>query len=162
MKDKLKVNDVYEFRYKDEIVQSQSYLYHCFDGTLVVKKRTNGELYFRDTYWSSGDSRSFTVEEAMEKGNLTFLCNLDDVDEIDKYQMDYYDDSDIKIMHIHAGYQNKYFLKKGAERSQSKMLEVLKNRISDQKQKLKSTENYLKNLNEMLEKVKGGDISIYL
>ena len=72
-------NDVFDFRYKPEEVKKRFEPYHCFDGTLVVKKYSDGKIFLVDTYWGGGDSRTFTPEKAIEQGELTFLCNLDEM-----------------------------------------------------------------------------------
>ena len=78
-------NDVFNFRYKPEEAKKRFETYHCFDGTLVVKKYSNDKLYLVDTYWCGGDNKTFTPDEAIEKGELTFLCNLDEMVDIKKW-----------------------------------------------------------------------------
>ena len=48
----IKLNDVYKFFYKQEYfkIQNVQNAYHCFDGKLIVKENTDGELYLEDTY----------------------------------------------------------------------------------------------------------------
>jgi hypothetical protein len=89
----IKLNDVYKFRYHEEVRNKKAFdPYWCFDGQLIVKENKNG-LYLEDTYWSS-DSRKFTLEEALQDGILTFVCNLDDVIECREYNLQYYEDED--------------------------------------------------------------------
>ena len=71
-----KENDVFNFRYKPEEAKKRFEPYHCFDGTLVVKKYSDGKILLVDTYWSGGDSRTFTPEKAMSQGELTFYVIL--------------------------------------------------------------------------------------
>lgn len=155
----IKVGDVYTFRY----FKSDNYEYHCFDGTLIVKERDNGDKYLEDTYWDTGGSRVFhSVNEALEKGELTFLFNFDMVEEVSKYMKDYYSDTDFFELYIHAGYRNRYFIKKGAKRSKEKMLEVLENKMKDTERQIESLKYTLTNLNENFKKVNGGDLDIYI
>lgn len=157
-----KENDVFEFRYKPEEVKKRFEPYHCFDGTLVVKKYDNGKIYLVDTYWSGGDSRTFTPEKAIEQGELTFLCNLEEMVDIKEHEMLYYDDADIVKMCIHAGYRSRFLIKKGTRRSQSKMLQSIRQKIEDEHSKIRSAENSLKWYNETLKKIEAGDTSVYL
>ena len=154
-------NDVFNFRYKPDEAKKRFEPYHCFDGTLVVKKYSAG-FYLVDTYWSSGDSRTFTPDEAIEKGELTFLCNLEEMDDIKEMETLYYDDADIVKMHIHAGYRSRFLIKKGTQRSQAKMLQSIKQKIEDEHSKIRSAENSLKWHNETLLKIEAGDTSVYL
>ena len=155
-------NDVFNFRYKPEEAKKRFEPYHCFDGTLVVKKYSDGKTYLVDTFWSSGDSRTFTPEKAIEQGELTFLCNLDEMVDIKEWETLYYDDADIVKMHIHAGYRSRFLIKKGTQRSQTKMLQSIKQKIEDEHSKIRSAENSLKWHNETLKKIEAGDTSVYL
>src|SRR6478609_2919716 len=55
----LRENDVFNFRYKPDEAKKRFEPY----GTLVVKKYGEDKLYLVDTYWGSGDSRTFTPDE---------------------------------------------------------------------------------------------------
>lgn len=119
----VKLNDVYNFRFNEKELGKRFMPYHCFDGTLIVRKRDNGDFYFQDTYWGCNDSKTFTIKQASEQGSLTFICNLDEVEKCREDDKLYYDDADFITLHIHANYSNAYYLKKGAIRSKEKMIE---------------------------------------
>ena len=155
-------NDVFNFRWKPDEAKKRFEPYHCFDGTLVVKKYGEDKLYLVDTYWSGGDSKTFTPDEAIKKGELTFLCNLDEMVDIKDWETAYYDDADIVKMHIHAGYRSRFLIKKGTQRSQAKMLQSIKQKIQDEHSKIRSAENSLKWHKETLKKIEAGDTSVYL
>ena len=153
----LRVNDVYSFRYDEVEVKKMFAPYHCFDGMLVVKER-KGKLMLEDTYWGYGDNRTFTPEEALQKGTLTFKYNLDEVEEIKKYELCYYADEDLfNLSHQHGCY-SKYAKRKGAQRNKEKMLAVLTQRIADEKSKIKWSQRNLVSLNEKLQKIEAGDV----
>lgn len=158
----LKENDVYKFRFNEHELKNRQYPNHCFDGTLIVKKYSDNRFFLEDTYWSCGESKSFTLSKAIELGSLTFLCNLDEMQDIERYEVDYYNDSDIVELTIHAGDRNRILIKKGTQRSQSKMLESIKRRISDKQDTIKYAESSLKQLNETLLKIESGDTTVYL
>jgi len=155
-----KVNDVYEFRYNAEMVKKLVYPYHCFDGTLIVRKFDDGSLRLVDTYWNS-DNRTFTIEKALKEGELTFICNLDEVDELKGFGTEYYDDSDVIRLKIHAGYRNETYLKKGAVKSKDKMISVIKEKIEIEENNIRSANRYIGLLAETLKKVESGDLNVY-
>jgi len=159
---KLKENDVYSFTYKSEVIEDMFMPYHCFDRQLVVKKGFAGVLGLYDTYWSSYSvSKVFTVEEALEKGKLKFKCNLDNVEEINKYELVYYDDKDIfDLSYQHKGYK-RFVLKKGAKRSKEKMMAVIKSRIEEAVSQIKYLERDIESLKEKEQNLLNGE-RIYL
>jgi hypothetical protein len=161
-----KLKDVFNFRYFDRGASN-----HCFDGQLIVKKGENGGFILMDTYWSSkhdgferwGDySRCFSPEDALKRGELTFVCNLDEVEEIREGDCAYYADEDVfNLSYQHGCY--KYFVKrKGAERSQAKMIETAKDKIKEAEYTLASTLRTLERLRETLAKIEAGDTTQYI
>lgn len=158
----LKVNDVYSFRYNEEEIKKRFEPYHCFDGQLVVKKRHGGDLYLVDTYWGSGDNRTFTLEKALNEGTLTFKCNLDEVENIREHEFGYYDDSDLfNLSHQHGCYKH-YTKRKGAERSKGKMLDTINKKISDTEYEIQWAQRNLIGLNERKQKIIDGDTTTYI
>ena len=157
---KIQEQDVFEFRYKNNNKVGID-LYHCFDGILVAKGGSDGEIYLEDTFWSS-DSRRFTPEQAFAQGELIYICNLDEMTDIKKYEKCYYDDDSIITLSIHKGYRPRYLIKKGTQRSQSKMTQAILQRIEEEHITIRMAEHSLKMLNEKLKKVQDGDVSVYL
>ena len=157
----LKLNDVYKFNYN--IIWSRKIFepYWCFDGQLIVRKR-NGKLYLEDTYWFSGENRTFTLEEALEKGNLTFVCNLDDVKECRECDIQYYDDKDIFNLSYQKGCYKKYCIRKGAKRSADKMKTVLNEKIAESKRKIEWENFDIEKYKEKLQEVENGNLDIYI
>lgn len=168
----LRINDVYSFRWNADYVKKsgRSDLNHCFDGQFIVKQRDGGELYFMDTYWASkydgfthwSDSRSYSLEEALENGTLEYICNLDEVEEIQKYEMNYYADADLfdlSYQHYCYGF---YVRKKGAVRSPEKMRAVILEKISENEGKIRFAQSDINGLRERLEKLLSGDTTIYI
>jgi len=154
-----KKNDVYNFRYKPEIASKSFEPYHCFDGQLlVIDKR--GELCLSDSYWGWGDnsSRTFKIDEAIEKGELKFVCNLEQVVAAHEEDRKYYDDNDfINLSRQHNCY-NKYAIKVGAKRSQQKMLETIKEKIRVTENEIKYRQSDLVRYGENLLAIEGGDL----
>jgi hypothetical protein len=161
-KSQIKENDVFTFRWSEEEIKNRFEPYHCFDGTLVAKKQKDDTLLLVDTYWLSSDNKHFKIEEAMQKGKLEFLCNLDDMVDIKEYETVYYNDEDIIEMCMHKGYHTRWLIKKGTQRSQVKMLQSIKFKIEIEQQNIRSAENSLKWHYETLKKIEEGDTSVHL
>jgi len=157
----IKLNDVYRFRYNEELIKNKFEPYWCFDGQLVVKQSNNGELYLEDTYWCSGNNKIFTLNEALQKGTLEFICNLDDVEECFIWDLDYYADEDLFNLSYQHNYYKKYYKRKGAKKSVKKMKAILEEKIKHTEQMIEWKKNQLKNLKDELEKLNTENINIY-
>lgn len=163
-------NDVFSFRYNEAELKARFSPHHCFDGQFIVKVNSKGEKYFVDTYWASKydgftayqDVKSRTIDEALSQGELTFRCNLNDVEEIKEWEKEYYDDEDIfNLSYQHSCYS--YFVKKkGAVKSQAKMLQSIKTKIEEAEYKKQSAERDIVRHNDTLKKIEAGDTSVYL
>jgi hypothetical protein len=159
----IKLNDVYKFWYNEEWSKKIFDPSWCFDGQLIVKQDREGNLYLRDTYWgSNSDSKSFTLEQALERGNLTFICNLNDVEPIKKYETDYYVDEDIFNLSTQHGCYMDFYKRKGAEKSPVKMEQVLKDKIQEIEHEIEWKKCDLKYTKEQLKRLQNGDLDIYI
>lgn len=138
----LRVNDIYKFRYNEEQERLMVSPYHCFDGILTVKEYDKRELVLVDGYWSS-ENKWFTLKDALEKGKLTLICNLNETEKITEHESKYYDEKDIFILPFHSGYNTVWLKRKSAEKSREVMLNHLKNKVEDRKQKLESAKRAL-------------------
>ena len=124
--------DVYRFSYSAEWRTKLFEPSHCFDGQLIYR-----EGVLTDTYWGiepRGDGgRRFSQQEAEQKGALTFVCNLNDVEQIQEHLFPQYADGDaFNLSHQHGCY--KYFVvKKGARKSTEKRLAILAERVKTAK-----------------------------
>lgn len=134
--------DVFRFSYSTEYRAKLFMPDHCFDGQLVALDYCESIILF-DTYWLHGFKPSeggaqFTQEEALARGELTFVCNLNDVEMIDKGRAQYYDDADI----FNLSYQHQcspYFaIRKGAERSQAKMSRKIEEKMQEERRSIES------------------------
>lgn len=138
----IRKGDIFRFRYSDEERAKRFMPDHCFDGQLVAFQRDDGSIYLKDTYWSGFTSRSdgtcFSPEEAGRLGELTFVCNVYDVQEIRKDQTVYYAESDVfDLSYQHHCYPY-YVVRKGAQRDRERMLAVIAERIADKKREIES------------------------
>jgi hypothetical protein len=167
----IKLNDVYKFRYNNNVSKSMFDPYHCFDGQLVVRKNYDGGLCLEDTYWSyignvewQGDSsnRRFTLESALEQGTLTFICNMDDVEKCSQGDLDYYANEDLFDLSYQHDCYPRYFKRKRAEKSSIKMQKVLEEKIAKTKREIECNQSELKRAEEKLAKLQSGDMNIYI
>jgi hypothetical protein len=121
----LRDGDVYRWRYRDDAKRS----YHCCSCIGIVK---DGIL--RDTYWQIGSSFSegkWFAAESLPTLELTRLGNLDEFVKVPDYFEDYYDDADVMNLNHANSSRDNFYIRKGAKRSQSKMLEVARSRLED-------------------------------
>jgi hypothetical protein len=88
----LKEGNVYKWYYKNDAEyrrNNSSTAYWCMDNRCIVR---NGELV--DTYWSGVDSEypsSNSHYLDADKVDLEFICNVNDVEFIKKYEIEDYD-----------------------------------------------------------------------
>lgn len=158
----IKENDVFSFRYFQEVIDNNKSrdLNHCFDGQLVAKIGKNGNIYLEDTYCSS-DNKQFHVEQALELGVLKFKFNLDEVEKIEEYMQKYYDDEDLFTFHRQKSSYKLFLKRKGAKRSQKRMEQELKDQISKAQSELRYYEQQIIRHKEDLIKVQNGEKEIY-
>lgn len=158
----IKINDVYKFWYNAQWRKKILGSNWCFDGQLIVKENDKGKLFLVDTYWGdSCENKSFTLEQALEHGKLTFVCNLNDIEEIRTSEMNYYDDEDLFDPSRQHGCYKEFYKRKGAKKSANKMERVLKEKIEDIEREIKSKERDLEWTKGKLEELKMG-ISIFI
>lgn len=166
----VKEGDVFWFSFNEVYRKKHSYTDHCWDGQLVAKFSEARGMYFIDTYWASKhdgfthyqDVKNISIEDALKNGELSFLCNLNDVEEINERDLMYYSDEDVfNLSYQHRCY--KYFVKKkGAARSQDKMIETLKAKIADAEYQIKRGQDNVKWYGDKLTEVEAGNIEIYI
>lgn len=155
--DKMKEGDIFRWRYR-EGTKHGDYAYHCCSNIAVFK---NGRL--RDTYWhgyaTSSDGRSWMADEC-HKLDLTFLANESDLEPAQAYQAEYYDHADIvNITHANGG---SFYLRKGAVRSQAKMLESARYKLEKSESDKQMAEWRSERLREAIAKIEAGDTTAHI
>lgn len=131
-----KDGDVYRFAYSQaEWERARSGLGHgdlhwAFDGQLVYR---DGLLC--DTYWGLGwrgdTGRRFTVAEATTRGELKFVCNLNDVEKIPDHEYPLYAEGDaFNLSHQHGCYKH-FVRRKGAKKSPDLMRAAVHRKVAD-------------------------------
>lgn len=161
---KIKLNDVYRFRYNETYLEKIFMPYHCFDGQLVVKEK-NGELYLEDTYWGfkyDSNNKKFTLEEALLKGSLEFVCNLGDVEKACYDDSNYYDSEYLYNLSYQNGCYQKYCKKKDISKSKEVMEDALKREIKKAETQIEWHTRNIKRCEEKLQEVENGNLDIYI
>lgn len=133
----MKPNDVYRFHYHPD-TESRYDRNWCFDGLLTVKEAGGGGLLLVDSYWGSGDNRTFTPEKAAKEGKLALICNLDDVEPIKDYEAHRYAPEDIFNLSYQHGCYKRLVKRKGAPLSKESMLKHLREKLAQAKRELDS------------------------
>lgn len=154
---KLKIGDVYHFQWNQKEYDKTSWkgsLQHCFEGLLIVMnypkwndktEKYEDKLMLIDTYWGVNrvdNNKAFTLDEAEEKGTLTYYVNLNEIEKVEKYNLDEYDDNDLfRLSDQHACSESCiYWYKKiGAVKSPEKKIGVLREKIIKEKSKIESS-----------------------
>lgn len=162
----IKEKDVFIVGWKDRQWGDQKG--HCFEGILIAYK-DGDELKFYDTYWNvfrrDSESDIFTFAQMMDKFNVKYYCNLDELEKIEKYNDVYYDDKDIFTLHDqHACMPSCIytFIKKGTQRSKEKMLESVDKKISDYQRTIEYNTRCIELLKESGAKIRNGDLEVYI
>lgn len=154
----IKAGDVFNFRYTDG--KERFMPNHCFDGQLIAVETPRG-LLLADTYWTFGkvhsdSGRVFNEQEAREQGELTFVCNLSEVEDI-KDGTHYYADKDVfDLSHQHGCYK-KHVKRKGALRSRERMLQKLYSDMQEAHRQVASAARSVEFTAKRIQQVEGAE-----
>lgn len=157
----LREGDVYHFSYSEAEQEKANRgwsgsLRHCFEGFVIVR---NGKLC--DTFWGLENSEARIVRA--EQGELTFLCNLDDVRRIRRYEAIHYDAADVFRISEQHGCTEHFFVRKDAAVSSARILEEIRKKRHDVEDEMKravsSAASTLFQLGELQRAIEGGDLS---
>ena len=167
----IKERDVYRFHYTPTEQSKRFMPDHCFDGQLVAflwdSDRTDS-IRLQDSYWlyqfkPGGSGKIFTPEQAAQQGTLQFVCNLDDVDIVNKYDTQYYADGDVFNLSYQHGCYPYFAVRKGAKRNAEKMLVVLAQQEQEQRSNLSNAANALQRIASARQRIQDGHIDeVYL
>lgn len=155
--------DVFHFNWSPETIKEMGAMVtHCFQGILMVLKNGDGELEFYDTYWGIGGkggkylSLDKLNKELSKGAHLTYYCNMNDLEQISEHETVYYDDEDL----FDLASQNRchpscisYYKKRGAKRSQAKMISVMEEKIKDKENVIKHAQWGIERYNLALKEI---------
>jgi len=141
--------DIYHWHYKNDA----DYLsYWCCSRIGVVR---NGMLV--DTFWHGSDNKSWPIEEALEKLELTYIGNFNDLEKAPEWYADYYDAADcINLNHSNSTSGN-FYIRKGAKRSAEKIRASINAKIEERKRDIKSAEWAIECAGKELAKLDNGE-----
>ncbi len=132
----MKHNDIFKWRYNDEILKLKKdgynggTTYWCVSciGIYNAKKRK-----LIDTYWNTNNNISFSDNQIKDMLIIKYIGNLDKLKPCNKEDFKYYKNSDcIDISHANMP-RDGFYLKKNAKKSLYKMKKYLKNKIKNRK-----------------------------
>lgn len=148
----LRENDICHWSWKEGMRP----IVGCYSHVAVVR---DGKLF--DTYWHGWETGSSSIVE-LDRVELTALGNIDDCTEIKAWDADYYAPTDIIDMR-HANTSNApIYLKNGSMRSQEWMLQRVEQRFNDAQRKKESAERDISRLQDVLKKIRAGDLEVTL
>ena len=133
----MREGDVYKWYYKNDAEyrrNNSSTAYWCMDNRCIVR---NGELV--DTYWDGVDLIRLSSNSSYlnpDKVDLEFICNVNDVEFIKKYEIEDYDR--VYNLSYQKGCYPCYAVDKGAEVSS----EALKKKYINEYSKVLSEKEY--------------------
>jgi hypothetical protein len=152
--------DIYRWSYRDPDVDMRQYgTYHCCSRIAVVRR---GRL--RDTYWgmsAGSDGRSFGPDDVWRL-DLERLGNFENLEQAPEYQKNYYDDADIVNLNHSNSSRNNFYLRKGAKRSQKKMLEAARYQLEQNEAAERSAADRAQRLRETIARIEAGDTETYI
>ena len=129
----MKENDVFSWKYINDF-GIQRDIYWCKSRIAIVDSQ--GNLY--DTYWNAGSDR-YCLNNKLDEIELTFIANLNDLENVSIYNAKLYANKDIvDLRHPNNSGSDLLFKRKGSNIDDKLYLGSLSNRIIDIDEKIKS------------------------
>ena len=148
--------DVYRWRYKLECGENTYTRHWCCSCVGIIN---DGVLV--DTFWgSSGENKRFPLPCAGI--DMAFLGNLGDYEKRPEYMREYLSQSDYMDMNHSNSTRGNFYVRKGAARSASAMLDAIDYRMKLAISDLQSAEEQIKRMKELRSKVTTGDLSVHI
>lgn len=160
-----KLDDVFHAHWKERVWGDQKD--HCFEGLLIVMKDSKGSWKLVDCFWGIKrlDNSQWSLEEAEKLFDLKWYCNLGDVERSDGAEK-YYDDKDVFFLHEqHSCVPScRYtYVRKGAKRSQEKMLSVIREKVAKEKRNIEYAAQNIELYSKEEQRIINGELDkIYL
>lgn len=149
----IKEGDVFRWRYREPGDDRSYGRYHCCSLIAVMK---DGRL--SDTYWGGrSDDRSFGPDE-LPLIELTHLGNFSDLERAGEWMADYYEAADIVDLNHANSSRNNFYLRKGAKRSATKMLEMARHKLERSESEEKTAARRASDYRAAIAKIEAGEI----
>jgi hypothetical protein len=151
----LREGDVFCWHYKNDEEyrkqhQQSGTAYWCLDNKCVV---VDGEL--QDTYWSGPKETQFRSNDRIldiDKVDLEFICNVNDVEVIEKWQTEDYDK--VYNLSYQKGCYKLFAIDKDAKPSNKALIAKWERKLEEAESDKRSAEFNIKWAKEELEKLK--------
>lgn len=157
-----KENDVFKFWFNENYCKELLYPYHCVEGIFFVIKDYGGNLIFADNFWGKNgkdnSNKKFTPEEVKQKCNIEYICNLNDIESIEEWNAEYYDDADIVIISEQKGCRKHFYKFKNAKRNRDKIKNVLLAKQNYLKMQFQSIVHSMKMNDNKLKEIETADL----
>jgi len=149
----MKQGDIYSWSYKDGY-GSQADKYWCKSQIAIFN---DGKLV--DTFWSGGGHGILDLERI----NIKYKGNPKEMDEIGKHEKQYYKPENIVDMNHPNNSNAPIYLKPGTQKDQGIMLELVKQKISENKSNIQFANSQIDRLIKLIPLVESGELDkIYL
>ena len=159
-KDKLnlKLGNYYRWSYKELPNSSYEQSYWCKSRIATVKESSAG-LYLADTFWSISGS-DYVLTAALDNIELEFLGNINDYERISENYVKYYDQSDILNLNHPNNTKGNIYVRKGANKSKSHLLDELDKAVSNKEQELDYVARQLDSLLDTRAELVRGELNV--
>lgn len=146
----MKKGDIFSWRYKDSAKRGQ-FAYWCksqiaeYDGS-----------YLYDTFWGNDHTEKSWLPNYPDDIELTFIANREDLIPLREYDKMYYDEKDVVDLTHSNSFGNQIFLRKGAKRSRSAMLQHLTDKMDKAHHEIKMAEQTLREASGKISCIEAG------
>ena len=148
----MKPGDIYRWQWRDEERTRGRWGYHCKSQIAVVHE--SGRLV--DTYWDSSPTDGSYLKP--EDVCLTFLGNPNDMTQISHWQVPLYRREDIVDMRHPNSSSAKIYLKNGAQKNATRMLEEVESRRRQAVDEKDSAQRTIERMDELKAIIAAGDL----
>lgn len=149
----LREGDIYFWHWKPHVDRYMPY--HCKSQKAIVDKY--GQLV--DTFWSSATDGSVLRLEDIE---TVFQGNEGELRQIKSYEVDYYEPEDVVSMQHSNNSGAPIYVKPGAERSKSRILEYLNYKRERAESEIRMAQDRIERIDAALADVNAGKLEGYL
>ena len=156
----IKDGDVFRWYYKNDAEYRAKHYgsgtaYWCMDNQCYATERS-GVIYLIDTYWHSFNDEylgSETHYVDVDKVDLEFVCNMKDVETIQKYEIEDYD----KVYNLsrQKGCYPMYAIDKDAQPSKTAILKKLQRKLEKAESDKRSAEYSIEWIKKQIDEVGG-------
>lgn len=154
----IKDGDIFNWQYKNHLEYCEKHrgsgtAYWCLDQQCFATERS-GLIYLIDTYWTNYGAEYLGSETSYvdpDKVDLEFICNLNDIEFIENWEVEDYDTVYNLSRQKHC--YKKYAIDKGAQPSKAAILKKLEGQLQRAHEDLRSAEWTITRINKQIEEL---------